>query len=144
VAALADTNVLVYCFDARFPDKQRRARQIMREGLVDGRIWIPHQALMEFVAAVTRPARGREPLLRDLDAWHEVENFLTSFPTVYPTDAVLRTAIQGSALHRLPWFDAHMWAYASCYECSEIYSEDFQHGRVYGRVRAINPFIETS
>jgi predicted nucleic acid-binding protein len=29
-----------------------------------------------------------------------------------------------------------------CYGLEEILSEDFQHGRLYGSVRAVNPFID--
>ena len=59
---------------------------------------------------------------------------------LYPTDAVVRTAIRGAATYRLPWFDAQLWAYAECFQCRELFSEDFQHGRMYGTVKAVNPF----
>jgi predicted nucleic acid-binding protein len=40
----------------------------------------------------------------------------------------------------LSWFDAHLWAYAEHYGLSELLSEDFEHGRVYGAVRVTDPF----
>jgi predicted nucleic acid-binding protein len=43
---------------------------------------------------------------------------------------------------RPPWFDAHLWAFAEVYGLSELLSEDFQHGRLYGAVRAVNPFLQ--
>ena len=61
--------------------------------------------------------------------------------TIYPTESLVRSAIRGWATYRLPWFDAHLWAYAHEYGLSDIYSEDFQHDRLYGTVRLINPFI---
>jgi predicted nucleic acid-binding protein len=36
VTALADTNVLVYRFDPRFPDKQRVATELLRDGIKNG------------------------------------------------------------------------------------------------------------
>jgi predicted nucleic acid-binding protein len=45
---------------------------------------------------------------------------------------------------QLSWFDAHLWAYAEHYACSTLLSEDFQHDRQYGTVRAVNPFLTTS
>ena len=33
MAALVDTNVLVYCFDPRFPEKQRSAAELLRRGI---------------------------------------------------------------------------------------------------------------
>jgi len=58
VAYLVDTNILVYRFDPRFPDKQGVARDLLRKALIDDAARIPHQALLEFVAK-----RGLEPEL---------------------------------------------------------------------------------
>jgi predicted nucleic acid-binding protein len=33
-----------------------------------------------------------------------------------------------------------MWAYAEVSGLTELISEDFEHGRLYGAVRAVNPF----
>jgi predicted nucleic acid-binding protein len=33
-----------------------------------------------------------------------------------------------------------MWAYGERFGVAELLSEDFQHGRLYGTVRAVNPF----
>jgi predicted nucleic acid-binding protein len=35
VAFLVDTNVLVYRFDPRFPEKQRTASELLRAGVVE-------------------------------------------------------------------------------------------------------------
>ena len=52
--ALIDTNILIYRYDERFPDKQSIASDVLREGIVSGSVRIPHQAIVEFVAATTR------------------------------------------------------------------------------------------
>ena len=139
MAALVDTNVLVYRFDPRDLQKQSKARLVLREGLQSGDLFIPHQALIEFVPAVTK-VDPDGPILPAPEAWHELENYLATFPILYPNDTVVRAAVHGMSLHRLSWFDAHMWAYAESYGLSEIVSEGFQHGRLYGSVRATNPF----
>jgi predicted nucleic acid-binding protein len=141
VAALVDTNVLVYRFDPRFPEKQGRATELLRRGIAEDGIRVPHQAIVEFVAAVTRPTREGPPLLSLDDARQEAEDMLSQFEVLYPTEALVRTAVRGSAAYQLSWFDAHMWAYAEHYGLAELYSEDFQHDRLYGSVRALNPFI---
>jgi len=102
VAALVDTNILVYRYDDRFPDKQRIASEILRLGIAGDSVRVPHQAIVEFVAVVTRPLRG-----------HII----------------------------MPQFDAHLWAYAEHYGLSELLTEDLQHDRYYGTVRALNPFV---
>jgi predicted nucleic acid-binding protein len=141
VAALVDTNVLVYRFDHRFPEKQRKATELLRSGIADDSIRLPHQALVEFVAAVTRPSSTGAPLLPPEDARREAEELLDQFEVLYPTEALVRTALRGAAAYQLSWFDAHMWAYAEHYGLDEILSEDFQHDRRYGTVRAVNPFL---
>lgn len=141
MAALIDTNVIVYRFDRRFPRKQAIATELLRQGLVDDRLRLPHQAVVEFVAAVTRPIGGGAPLLTPEEARHEAEDLLRTFVVLYPSEGVLRRAIQGWGTYGLGWFDAHIWAYAEEYGLDELLSEDFQHDRWYGTVRAVNPFV---
>ncbi len=141
VPALVDSNVLVYRYDPRFPDKQEVATSLLRRGLADDHVRIPHQAIVEFVAAVSRPLVHGHPLLSAEDARREAEEILREFVVLYPTASLVRTAIRGWATYQLGWFDAHLWAYAEEYGLSELISEDFQHERFYGTVRAINPFV---
>lgn len=140
MAALVDTNVLVYRFDGRFPAKQRKATEILRRGIVEDTVRLPHQAVVEFVAAVSRPLLSGLPLLAATDARREAEELLAQFEVLYPNDALVRTALRGAAAYQLGWFDAHLWAYAEHFGLEELWSEDFQHDRLYGTVRAVNPF----
>jgi predicted nucleic acid-binding protein len=140
VAALVDTNILVYRFDRRFPDKQEVATEILRRGILEDSVRLPHQAIVEFVAAVTRPIRGHM-ILMHADALREAEEFLKQFTVLYPNEAILRNAVRGCAAYQLNWFDAHLWSYAEHYGLPEILTEDFQHDRLYGTVRVVNPFL---
>ncbi len=139
MAALVDTNVLVYRFDSRFRRKQQIATELLRRGIAEDSVRVPHQAIVEFVAAVTRSIHGRTVLAPE-DARREAEELLSQFVVLYPNDAIVRTAIRGAATYSLSWFDAHLWAYAEHYGLSELISEDFQHDRLYGTVRVIDPF----
>jgi predicted nucleic acid-binding protein len=98
--------------------------------------------VVEFVAAVTRPLGRGGTLLPAAEARREAEELLAQFTVLYPTEALLRLALRGAAAYQLPWFDAHLWAYAEHFGLEELISEDFQHGRLYGSVRARNPFLE--
>jgi predicted nucleic acid-binding protein len=94
------------------------------------------------VAVVTRlRSRGAPPLLSAAAAYREAEELLGQFPVLYPNEALVRTALRGAAAYQLEWYDAHLWAFAEHYGLSELYSEDFQHDRMYGTVRAVNPFM---
>jgi len=141
VPVLVDTNVLVYRFDPRFPQKQQAAKDFLRRGLSEDEIRAPHQVLLELVAVVTRPIRKGPSLLSREEAVRETELLLEQLTFIYPTERVLRTALHGLETYQLSWFDAHLWAYAEVYGLSTLVSEDFQHGRRYGTVTALNPFL---
>jgi predicted nucleic acid-binding protein len=143
VAALVDTNLLVYRFDSRFPGKQKLATDILRRGIAEDSVRVPHQAILEFVAAVTRPIRGHI-ILKQPDALREAEEFLKQFKVLYPNEAILRDALRGCAAYQLSWFDAHLWAYAEHYGLQQILTEDLEHDRLYGTVRVVNPFLGLS
>ncbi len=144
MAALVDTNVLVYRHDWRFPDKQRRATEVLRAGIADGSVFVPHQAIVEFVAAATRPLGGTAPLLDPVDARREAEELLSQFDVLFPDQELVRIALRGAAAYQLSWFDAHLWAYAERFGLDELLSEDFEHGRLYGTVEIVNPFAASS
>ncbi|WP_419930843.1 PIN domain-containing protein [Candidatus Poriferisodalis sp.] len=138
---LIDTNVLVYRVDARFPDKQQAAAERMRAGIEDGRAFIAHQSIVEFVAATTRGGPERR-LLDFAEAAREAEELMVQFSVIYPDATVLHTALRGAVAYGMSWFDAHLWACAEVNGITELLSEDFEHGRLYGTVRVTNPFAE--
>ena len=140
VAGLVDTNVLVYRFDSRFPSKRRIATELLRRGVAEGSLRVPHQAIVEFVAAASRPQTGGSFILSPEDARREAEELLNQFEILYPNELIVRLALRGAAAYQLAWFDAHLWAYAEHYGLAELISEDFEHDRLYGTVRCVNPF----
>ena len=77
--ALIDTNVLVYRHDGRFPEKQRTADEVLRDGISSGTARIAHQSIVEFVAATTRGA-PEDRLLDVSDARREAEELMAQFP----------------------------------------------------------------
>jgi predicted nucleic acid-binding protein len=140
VATLVDTNILVYCYDPRAKEKQAAARDLLRHG-TKHELCLPHQALVELVSVVTSSGGHRQRMLPDDEARRQAEELMAAFTVLYPNEKLFRTALHGMASYNLPWFDAHLWAYAEHYGLPEILSEDFEHGRIYGTVRIRNPFI---
>lgn len=65
---------------------------------------------------------------------------LGTFEILYPSEAIVRLALRGSAAYQLPWFDAHLWAFAEHHGLDTLISEDFQHDRRYGSVLVVDPF----
>ncbi len=141
MAALVDTNIVVYRFDPRFPEKQEIATKLLRKGIERGDLFLSHQSIVEFVAAVTRPVHGGKPLLSPADAIREAEDLMNQFEVLFPDERLLMTALRGYAAYGLSWFDAHLWAYAEHFGLEILFSEDFQNGRIYGTVKVVNPFL---
>ena len=141
MASLVDTNILVYRCDPIDPEKSARASDLLREGMAAKELYLPHQALTEFVNAVTKRRTGGRSLLSLEETWRQAEDLLNEFPVLYPNEKVFRLAILGMAAYRFSWYDAHLWAYAEHYGLPELLSEDFEHGRKYGTVRVRNPFL---
>jgi predicted nucleic acid-binding protein len=143
VNSLIDTNVLVYCFDPRETLKQSMAIDLIRKELEAGRARLAHQSLVEFVAATTRPLEdfGGIAMLSQPEAAWEAEELLRQFKVLYPCEAQVRLALRGCLTYGLSWFDAHLWSFAELNGIDVLYSEDFQHDRVYGTVRVVNPFL---
>ncbi len=143
MASLIDTNILLYAYDPRFPAKQRIAVDLLRAGVADAERVLAHQVLVEFVSAAVRPRKDMDGsgVLSLGDAILVVEKLMEQFVVLYPEPEVLRTALSGAAKYRLSWYDAHLWAYAEVNGLDEILTEDFEHGRYYGSVRAHDPFL---
>lgn len=143
MASLVDTNILVYRCDPRDARKRAAALDVLRRGAASGDLFIPHQALVEFVSSVIRVRRSAAaPLMTQEAATRQAEEYMIQFPLIFPDENVFRIALLGMAAYKFSWYDAHLWAYAERYGLPEILSEDFEHGRRYGTVRIRNPFVE--
>ena len=135
MTALVDTNILVYSVDPRFPPKRQRAVEILRNGIDEGSLHVPYQALVEFVAAVTRQLQGGGSILTLSEAREHAEGLLAVLPVLYPDETTLRNSLRIYEAYQL----------LGCAEANgldEILSEDFQHQRTYGTVWTVNPFID--
>lgn len=143
--SLVDTNILLYRYDPADRHKRAVAHEVLREGFDSLSLVLAHQSIIELVAAARRlrtwPDGDRRPLLTTAEISREVDYLFQTAPILWPTKDTVRLALRGMAAYQLSWWDAHLWAYAEENLVDEILSEDFQHGRFYGDVRVINPFL---
>ena len=79
MAALVDSNVLVYSVDRRFPEKRRIATALLRRGIEEDSVRLPHQAVLEFYSAVTRPQSSGGSSLSPEEARRATEELLLQF-----------------------------------------------------------------
>ena len=129
-----DTNVLVYLFDSDAPDKQARARALMREER--NRLVVSVQVLGEFYVTVTRKLAAPLPVeaaARAVDALCELR-----VQALHP--ALVRSAVRRSHSSRLSYWDALIVETALDAGADVLFTEDLQDGQVFDSLRIVNPF----
>ena len=129
-----DTNVLIYAHDARDPDKQTRARELIRRLMHDRRGVVSLQVLQEFFAAATRKlGMGSE------DARHRIVHY-SRFDVVTLGVADMIAAVDLHRLHQLSIWDALVVRAALNGACTTLHTEDMQSGYTVEALTFRNPF----
>jgi predicted nucleic acid-binding protein len=95
------------------------------------------QVLQEFYVQTTRPgrpgARAHEIAVDLIQTWMR-------FPIQDLTLAIVSSALEIKAASGFSYWDAAIIAAARALGCSEILSEDMQHGREIAGIMITNPF----
>lgn len=132
-----DTNILVYVHDLSAGAKCFRAQEVV------GDLWqarsavISTQVLQELYFALRRRLRvpmsvvEAQEALRDYFEWDLVINNRQS---------IIRAA-ELEKRFKISFWDALILQAAENSGASVLYSEDLNHGRLYGSVRVVNPFV---
>jgi predicted nucleic acid-binding protein len=134
IACFLDTNVLVYAATAKHdhPKKFARAEQIVGSETFG----LSGQVLAEFYVNVLK--KPSVPLSE-----HEAERwvaFLAKYPVAPIDEGIVRQGIAYSRRYRIHYWDAALIAAAERLGAPILYTEDLNHGQVYGSVRVVNPF----
>ncbi len=133
-----DTNVLVYLFDNRDPEKKTRAQQIFAEESERGRAVLSTQVLQEFYWATTR--KLATPLLEEV-AEQRVRDFC-ELPLVRVDGPMILAAIARSRRQSFSFWDALILEAALRAGARRLLTEDLQHGQRIGGLTVENPFRE--
>ena len=131
-----DTNILVYADDNRDVAKQARARELIRNLMLERRGVISLQVLQEFFAAATRK------LGMGAGAARERVLLYARFEVVRLTTDDLLAAIDLHRLHGLSFWDGLIVQAALTGGCTVLNSEDMHHGRVFDALTVASPFAE--
>ncbi|MGB8784467.1 MAG: PIN domain-containing protein [Terriglobales bacterium] len=134
-ADFLDTNVVVYAYDDRSPQKQEVARHLLKVG-ISGKTVISAQVLAEFAATMLHkvtPAATEAAVMTALDA-------LSNLRLVAPDSELVRRAVEARAAYGIHFYDGLIVAAAERAGCQRILSEDFNAGQEYFGVTAMNPF----
>jgi predicted nucleic acid-binding protein len=132
-----DTNIFVYSFDKNAP-KADRAAQLIRQAIEARQGIVSYQVVQEFFNVALR--RFAEPM-----SAAEAEQYLSTIfhplLVVHSSHGLYSRALQLASTHSISWDDSLIVASAIEGRCGILYSEDFQHGQRFGRLRIQNPFL---
>jgi predicted nucleic acid-binding protein len=134
-----DTNVLVYLFDSRDPDKKVRAQSIFADESDGGRAVLSTQVLQEFYWAVTRKLAS--PLPEEV-AEERVRDF-ARLPLVRVHETMILAAIERSRSMSFSFWDALIVQAALSSGADRLLTEDLQHGQRIEGLTVVNPFLES-
>lgn len=132
-----DTNILLYSVDSRDAVKHMRAREWLES------LWRTRsgrtstQVLSEFFVNATQRL---EPGLTPDEAWQLVSGLRAWRPQAIDFDT-LELGRQLQVRYRLSWWDSLVVAAARLQGCSNLLTEDLQHGSRLAGVSVTDPFI---
>ena len=135
-----DTNILVYAAGLRRVAADE-AKTVMASALIatltrSGQLVVAAQALAELRHVLVRAAR-----MPGDKASRHVARLLDMADCIATSEAILRSAFELAARHKLQTYDAIILAAAAAAECELLLSEDMQHGFEWEGVRIVNPFV---
>jgi predicted nucleic acid-binding protein len=130
-----DANVLVYAADRNAGQRHDQAVVLIERAIRIGNCIQTLQSLCEFYSVATRKV-GVDPQAAAafVDGWNAVS------PVEPQVAADLTNAMRAVREHLLSFWDAMLWATARRIGISQLFTEDFQDGRVIEGVRIVDPF----
>jgi predicted nucleic acid-binding protein len=130
-----DTNVLLYDVDGVNPAKQLTARRWLDALWIGGNARVSWQVLNEFYANATRKIGIQATPIRRL-----TDTYVQWKPSEFSLPLIER-AWHWMDRAGISYWDALILAAAERSGCRWLLSEDFNHGRKYGSVQVVNPFL---
>jgi len=133
-----DTNVLIYAYDCDESLKRETARTVIAQAIAEDEFIVSTQVLAEFYSTAVRrkivePKHARE-LVGQWSDHHPVPQ----------TPDLLARGIALQQAHSLNIWDALIVEAAREARCDILYTEDLQHGRRFGELEIVNPFLASA
>ncbi len=136
-SCFVDTNILIYAYDRHAGDKHARAKELTETLWENNTGVVSTQVLQEFYVNIRRKAQS--PLNAAM-ARRLIEDYL-SWKVVVNDGAAVIEAIAIEQRYQLSFWDALIVQAANAADTEVLYSEDLNHGQLYGEVRVENPFL---
>ena len=135
-----DTNVLVYSFEEREPEKRDKARELIEQALESHTGVISWQVVQEFLNVALH--KWKKPM-GAVDAHEYLQITLLPICKIYPSAETWMAALRIAEESQYRFYDSLIVASAIQSGASILYSEDLQQGRRFGNLEIRNPFIES-
>ena len=133
-----DTNIFVYSFDKKEPEKQRRAKKIITDALDKNSGIISYQVVQEFINVAV--SKFEKPLsISDIQIY--LRNVLLPLCEVFPTMPFYEKSLTLHQETGFSFYDSLIITAAIESDCSFLYTEDLQHERAIRNVTILNPFV---
>ena len=129
-----DTNILVYSLDQADPQKQAKARALLKTARTSQTGVLSTQVLQEFYVVATGKLKLEPPLAK------KITRSMANFTTVTVDFLLIEEAMDICQSDNLSFWDALIVAAASSAGCRAIWTEDLNHSQVVRGVEIINPF----
>jgi predicted nucleic acid-binding protein len=134
-----DTNIFVYAIDSSPEEsmKSRKARGIIQEHISNRSGVISTQVMQEFFVASTRKIEKRLSVDQSLDYLR----YISVLDVVCPDEHMVISAARKLKDHHISFWDAMIIQAAQISGCSNLVSEDLQHGSEINGIKIFNPFV---
>lgn len=137
-ADFLDTNLFVYLFDQRDPQKQSRAAELIHGAIAGGNAIISAQVVQETLNVITRklpvPAKHE-------DAAQFLRDLLLPLWRINPTPRMFERGLEIQHRYGFSFYDGMILAAALEGGCRRLMTEDLQHGQVIDGLTITNPFV---
>ncbi len=133
-----DTNIFVYCFDDRQPDKKVRSLALIADALHTGDGVISTQVIQEFLNVALR--KFSVPLKPE-DGKVYLQRVMYPLCHVFPDLDLYEKALDILRDTNYSFYDSLILSGAIESGCTILYSEDLHAGQQVDRVKIVNPFI---
>ena len=133
-----DSNILIYAFGPVEVRKSLLSQRLILEGAASQNAVVSYQVLQEFLNVAFK--KFQPPVTVDV-AREYLDEIVADLEIVPWSSALLKSALLVRGRYQLSWYDSLIVAAALEVGCEILYTEDLQHGQLFGDLLVVNPFL---
>jgi predicted nucleic acid-binding protein len=130
-----DTNILVYTVDKFDRNKQKIARKLVKEAILNDTAVISTQVVQEFYNVCTVKLH-----MEPLKVKGYIHNYIENIEVVQTGSTIIERGIDISIISQISFWDALLIAAAEFSNSVELITEDLNDGQIINGIKIRNPF----